>query len=452
MAKKSSPNNEGNQRQSRKEVLIARKHEQQMRRVWIAVIAVIALIVLVFVFGIVNELIIKPARPVAIVNGSEISLADWRDQVQYSRALLVSRIEQIADLVEGDVEQLQQIAGQELQAISDPETFGQQVLEEMIDSELILQEAEARGIHVSDADLEKEIEGRFLYFDGESPTPRPSPTGTPMPTPSLTPIIGETITDSVELESPTPTTGPTSTPQPTPTPVSLEAFEQSLGEWYDLLNSYGVDEEMFRRDVRLDMYRQLLLESLANTQEVSDEAEKVSFFYIRFDNREDADAASSEIDASDYLTVWNTVRSQPADNTENTAFAGELLWRTADNIESILGPDVREAVFESEVNTPSDVIIIPSTTEDGIEYYYIVMPSGREVRPLSETELDTAKQEVFDNWINAARLQDVVTFERWRANIPSRPLLDTSGWIYPTAVPTAALGDPALVTPVPTAQ
>jgi hypothetical protein len=453
MAKKRSKTTENNQRQSRKEVLISRRHEQQTRRVWIFVIAVIALIAIVFLFGIVNELILKPSRPVATISGEDITLDDWRDKVEYRRALLVSRISEIADLVSGDVGQIQQIAGQELQAISDPETLGQQVLEEMIDQELIRQEAEARGITVSEDELQNSLEERFLFFGGKSPTPQPTPTETIMPTPSITPIAQENTDEGAESETPSPTAtqGPTITPLPTPTAVSREAFEESLGEWYGRLNEYGIDEEMFRLDIQAEMYRERLLEDLASESGVSDEAEQISIFYIRFEDQDEADTTREEINSSDYLTVWNTINSRTEEEQlENTSFAGELLWRTVDNLESILGPDIRQAADELDIDEASSVIVLPAPTEDGTDAYFIIMPSGREVRPLTEAAFANAKQQNFSTWLEAIRLVDVATYERWRANIPQRPLLDTRSWIYPTPVPTPTAGEPIELIPQPT--
>jgi len=454
MAKKRKETNEEKQRQSREEVLLARRHEQQTKRVWIAVIAVVALIVVVLLIGIVNELMLKPARPVAMVNGVEIFLGDWRDQVEYRRALLVSRITDIADLVGGDVNQIQQIAGFELQTLSDPEILGQQVLEEMVDNQLILQEAEKRGITVTDAEVQNALEERFLYFDGESPTPQPTPTETLMPTPSLTPISQSPITESVELLTPTstPISGPTITPLPTPTAVSLESFEESLDGWSERLNDYGIDEGLFRNEVRVDLYRKRLLEALVNDTKVSDEAEQASFFYIRFEDEEEANTILEDIESSGFLSVWNTINSRlDLGDVEDTAIAGELLWRTADNLESILGPEVSQAAFELAIEEPSAVIIVTSQTEAETDAYYIISVSGREERPLTEAAFNNAKQQVFVNWLDTERLRDVITYERWRVNLPLRPLLDTRSWIYPTPIPTVTPGEPLelIATPTP---
>lgn len=455
MAKKRKERAEENQRQSRKEVLITKRHEQQTRRVWILLIAVIGLIVAVLLIGVVNELILKPTRPVATVNGIEIVLEGWRDQVEYRRALLVSRISDIADLVGGDFSQIQQIAGLELQSLGDAETLGQQVLEEMIDQELVRQEAQSRGITVTEAEVQKALEERFLYFDGESPTPQPTATETMVPTPSLTPIAQGILTESLEIETPepTPTAGPTMTPLPTPTAISLESFEESLSEWHGRLNDYGIDEEMFRNAVEQELYRERLVETLAKIAEVSDEAEQASIFYLRFDNEDEADARLGDIDSDDFLTIWNTVNSQEnSEDSESTAIAGELLWRTADNLEGVLGPDVSQAAFNLDIEDPSAVIVIPAQTEEGADSFYIIMVSGREVRPLTESAFNNAKEQIYISWLDEVRLLDVVLYERWRANVPQRPLLDTSSWFSPTPVPSPTPGEPSGIIPQPTPE
>jgi len=450
MAKKRIESTEDKQRQSRKEMLIARRHEQQTRRVWMLVSAVVGLIAAVLILGIVNELVLKPSRPVAAVNEVEITLDEWRDQVEYRRALLVSRISDIADLVAGDVNQIQQIAGLELQTLGDPELLGQQVLDELIEQELVRQEAEARGISVSVDEVQASLEERFYYFGGDSPTPQPTPTETIMPTPSITPIAQEGLTETIQLltPTPTPTTGPTVTPMPTPTAISLESFEESSGEWFNRLNDYGVDEALFRNEIEQDLYRERLIDALALEGELSDLAEHASIFYIRFGNEDEANDALEAIESSDYLTVWNTIRNAVVEEgVEDSAIAGELLWRTADNLESILGPDLSGEAFELDIDEPGSVIVVPAQTEDGADSFFIIMVSGREVRPLTEAAFDNAKQQIYINWLDEALLSNVLRFERWRANIPQRPLLDTRSWIYPTPVPTLTPGDPLELIP-----
>ena len=98
-----------------------------------------------------------------------------------------------------------------------------------------------------------------------------------------------------------------------------------------------------------------------------------------------------------------------------------------------------DAVFGTSLGEPSEVIVLPAATEDGIDTYYIIQVSGREIRPLSTSAIDNAKQQVLSSWIDDQRLLDIVeTFDRWRNNVPLRPVLDIRYLLPPpTAVPTA---------------
>lgn len=453
MAKKRKQATEERQRQSRKDILIARRQEQQTRRVRLLVLAVVALILVVLIIGVVNEVFLRPSRPVAIVKGVEIPLGEWREQVEYRRALLVRSIDELAGLVGGDYSQIEQFARQELQELGDPVLLGQQVLEQMIDQELVRQEAALRGILVSEAEVHKELEESLSYFGGRSPTPQPTATETTVPTPSITPIILVAITDTIDIVEPSPTStaGPTNTPMPTPTAVSLESYQESLANWYGSLDDYGVGEELFLRQVEQELVRQKLIEAMAEVEVVDDEAEQASIFYLRFDNEAEAEAARDDIQVSDYLTIWNTIGSREDDGqTELTAFAGELVWRTADNIEGIFGQEIGEIAFDIGIEEPSEIVIVPAATEDGVDSYYIIMVSGRELRPLTQSAIDNAKLQLLTDWLEQVRLQGVDIFERWRVAVPSRPVPDSSFWFVPTPVPTPTPADSLGLTPVPT--
>ncbi len=53
-----------------------------------------------------------------------------------------------------------------------PETIGQAVLDQLINEELIRQEAEKRGITVSEAELDEAMQSAFGYYPNGSPNSR----------------------------------------------------------------------------------------------------------------------------------------------------------------------------------------------------------------------------------------------------------------------------------------
>ncbi|MGD8585060.1 MAG: SurA N-terminal domain-containing protein [Chloroflexota bacterium] len=438
MAKKRQQSIEEEQRQSRKEILLARKHERQTRQVRLAVMGIGALLGIVLLIGVINELIVKPSTPVAEVKGTEIVMRDWQERVRFQRAQLIISVEELSAALGQDIGQVQQFAGQQINLLEDPETLGQLVLDSMIDEVIVQKAAAERGISVSDEDVEAEIEQTYSYFGGESPTPAPTPTETVMPTPSLTPIPTQVITEVLPTSTPRPTatTGPTATPLPTSTPVSLEAFQESFSETMAQFDALGVSESEFREVVRAQIYRERLTEALVEEQGIAEEAEQASFFYIVADTQEEADQALADIEASDYLTVWNTIRSQQSGaESGSTLVASELLWRTQEDVQSFFGADVAQAAFDGQINEPSDIIVVESMTEGETDSYYIIMVSGREVRPLTQSAIATAEQELFQNWLEEQRADGVEIFERWRTAVPGRPILDRRFLMAPTPTP-----------------
>ena len=144
MAKKRKQTIEEEQRQSRKEVLRARKDAEQNRQVRLAVIGIGALLGIVLLIGVVNELILKPGSPAASVAGTEVAIKDWQERVRFQRAQLIVSIEDLAEALGQDIGQVQQFAGQQINLLEDPETLGQLVLDQTADEIVIRQAADER--------------------------------------------------------------------------------------------------------------------------------------------------------------------------------------------------------------------------------------------------------------------------------------------------------------------
>jgi hypothetical protein len=153
------------------------------------------------------------------------------------------------------------------------------------------------------------------------------------------------------------------------------------------------------------------------------------------------------------LTVWNTIRSQPFDpESENTLVASELLWRTREDVASFFGEDVAESAFKLDLEEPSAVFLVAAETEDESDSYFIIMVSGRERRPLSESAIASAEQQLFQAWLEDRRVDGVEIFERWRTGVPGRPILDRRFLIPPTPAPAVPTLDIPTLEPEPPAE
>jgi hypothetical protein len=441
MAKKPQTpiNNDAQQRQSRKEQLIARKREQQVRNLRIAGIVVLVLIAIVIAVALINELLLTPDRAVATVGDRNITLREWQERVTYERAQRIIFLENQLEAFGGDVGIVQQFGGSVINELLDPEGLGENVLNVMAEELVICDAAAERGLDITDADVQNEINVNFgFYGEGVSPTALPEPTETIQPTPSLTPIPTAVITDVVPTETPfpTPTTGPTATPLPTPTPLSQTAFDEQFGEIMTSVTDLGATEAAYRNVVRAQLCRTRLAEALAEEQSLSRLAPQASVFVIVADSEEAADEVQAQIEADGFLTTWNTIASRIDDPeaTETPATQSfELLWRTQDALEASVGPDVAAAAFELPVNEPSEAIAVDNG--DGTTSYYLIMVSGREERELDESEFDTRRQELLQAFADEALTGNLQLNELWRSRVPTLPVLDSKFLAAPTSTP-----------------
>ena len=70
--------------ETKKQAHRRRRDEEANRKAMLGLIAVGALLLLIILAGVIQELVLKPRQPVATVNGERISLQDYQKQVRFS--------------------------------------------------------------------------------------------------------------------------------------------------------------------------------------------------------------------------------------------------------------------------------------------------------------------------------------------------------------------------------
>jgi len=410
---------------SPKEALQGRARQQQLRQIKIVLYGILGLFAVVLIFGVVNELLLKPSLPVAVVHDEEISLRQFKKEVTFQRAQLIFSLESLETAVGGDIALVQQYGGQQINTLLDTNYLGQVALDNLIEDRLVRTEAEARGITVSDDDIDAELALGFNYYEGDLPTPMPTATSAPDPTPTITPLFTEPVTETVP-STPTATAEPVSTlePLPTATRVSLESYDESRMGLLSDFRKLGVSEETYRRQVANDLYRRRLTEAMAAEAQAADKVEKASFRYVAFETEEAAHAAFEEMPTDGFLGVWNRIKSTAIEEGEPPiGVASEVLWRVREEMDSIFGLDIGQRAFELPVGDHSEVFAAASGSQD--ERFYVLEVTGREVQKMSKRELQIRDDKLLDEWLAERRYDDVEEFDRWRSNIPKTPRLDS---------------------------
>ena len=370
--------------ETRKETSRRRRDENKNRRVIIGLASVAALVVLLIAAGVIVELVVKPSQPVAAVDSAKIDLRDYQKRVKF-------------DWFQ---------AGQ----VTDPQGTSLKTLDTMVDERLLRQQAQQRGITVSEDEISETIEKSFGYLR-VPPTPAPSPTPDPQATPSSEPTV---------------------TPAPSPTPVSLEAYEKARKEYISRLDTAtGMSEADFRKIVELDLLRQKLYDEVA--KDVPETGEQVHARHIlvairtpeppapptpeggptpdpnapaptpTLEPRDDAQALARIIEVQQKLGAGEDFAALAlaySDDPGSKVQGGDLGWFARDQG---LVKEFEDAAFSLEPGKLSD----PVKTQFG--YHLIQVEEKDPARALDAYTIQLKKYEAFNAWLtdlrNAAKVE-----------------------------------------------
>jgi parvulin-like peptidyl-prolyl isomerase len=350
----------------------------------------------VLVYGWIN----LNLTPVATVNGEAITTEDFQGRV---RLAMAEMIQQAA--FSGDVGDLPQ-------QLADEQAIGQRVLDQMIDDRLIRQEAEAKGIVVTEQEIDRAIAEAFGYFPQGTPTPVPS--FTPNPTiEALASIIPSPTSGPSPTPSPTATSGPSPThtstppPRPTATPYTREAYEQVYAGTLDrLARLYGVKEGDFRSQFVAQLYRRRLFDSFED--QVPREQEHVKARHILVEDEATAQEVLDQLEAGE---PWEDLALEYSTDETNRDRGGDLGWFPRGRMD----PAFEQAAFEGEVGE----VVGPVESSFG---WHLIEVLDREVRPMEEFAYQLAVQRAFSEWLTSERVEaEIQISSNWDARVPGPP-------------------------------
>ncbi len=406
----------------------AEREEAVQRFIIIAIVAAVAITVLVIAVALFVEEIITPARTIASVNGSEISVGDFEDRVRFARALNIESISAAINLAMDTGATFEDsanftisqepYASQWNEISSAPDQIGLRVLNDMIDEKLVRSEAETRGITVSEEDIQAEID-RLFTFDRETiellnseetPEPTAEPTFTPTPFVSPTPSPEPSATLTPEISAtPSNTPFPTVPPPPTLTASEqLETYQEGLNTFYNFarreagFSESEVNEYFEYLALRLALAREVL--------EVSDTETWVNSRHI---------LVETEATARDIIEALQNGESfadlAAANGTDGTASrGGELGWAAISNYVGEFGDAVRDA--------PIGIVLEePVITEFG---FHVVQVNAREERETEEALVEANLLTEFDTWLSDLRASGTYNIETnsiWPDFVPTEP-------------------------------
>jgi parvulin-like peptidyl-prolyl isomerase len=416
--------------QSKKHIARLERERRQVRLIKFIAIGVVAAVILIVGYGYLNITYLQARQPVAEVNGEKITTKEFQARVVIQRNDLLSQYvqylqnQQIYQQFGMDVStQLDEIET----TLSTPSVVGQQVLDFLIDEALIRQEAERRGISVSDEELEAYTREQFKFFPDGTPTPTVTPTevvieyptlsaeqlelvtATPVPTegPTVTPPPTPTV-DPASTPEPTITPPPTPLPSPTGTPYTLEGYQAQFDEVLSGMQEIGLSESQYRRLFKTGLLREKLLEAV--TADIPREEEQVWARHILLADEETANEVYERLQNGE---DFGTLAAELSEDTGSAVNGGDLGWFGAGQ----MVPAFESAAFNLEIGEISK----PIQSNFG---WHIIQKLGQTTLPLSASAYSQAKQEAFNDFLAKLREEaDITIYDYWVERVPTSPNL-----------------------------
>ena len=375
-------------KQTKKQIAMGRKEARQRRIILLSVGAVALLIVLILIIGVVLEVIVAPAEPVAVVNGEKIRIDVFQDLVTYRRynqysaiSNLQSSLEQLQTSEQEGSEFLVSYYEQQVSQLqAELSTIPQSALEELIEDALISEKAEAEGIAVTAADVEESIQTDLRNVFAQSQ---------------------EVLTATEEL--------PTATPVP----------DKEVDELYNtILGNIMISDKSFRGIVQRGLLRDEVQELLAG--EVVTTGLVIKAQLIKTETEEEALAAMERVDGGEEFAV---VATEVSTDTTTAEQGGDLGWVTTGQLASRYGQAVEDEAFAL---LPGEMTVVES---DGM-FYVIQVLDRDENGPLPEAVLNQRRSSALADWLAERAASPEVQIERLLADeqIPPDPFITQTGF------------------------
>jgi len=386
--------------------------------------AVLAIVVGLLGYGWYQVRVVQPRQPVAEVDAELITGGAFRSRVLFAQWNLLQQyqsLQQFLGFLGGDPETLQtyqpQLASLQLQ-LSEPQVLGESLLNQMVQEVLIREEAQARGIQVAQADIDRSFEEAFGFFPEGTPTPEPVPSATPggptsEPTATaIPPTLDPTATGEASAVQPVvgveETVDPNATPLPSPTPYTREVYQANYDSYLSNLKIFGVDEATVLAVREAQLYRERLRESFAD--QVQSEQEQVWARHILAADQSLAEELLVRVRAGE---SWEALAAEFSQDESNKNQGGDLGWFTR----GAMVEPFEQAAFAGAVGE----VVGPVETDFG---WHLIEILGHETRSLDPDGYERELSRIFAEWLDQARqAAEVVIHDIWVERLPPPPLI-----------------------------
>jgi len=395
---------------TRKQIARSKKARRQQRMIIIGLTVVSVMIAVVLGLGLYQEYVAKPASPVAVVNGVPIRTGTYQKMVRYRRFLILNYIANLQaqkaqlDPTNESSEFLAQYLQQSIDEVqSQMLTLDMQVLDNLIDEELIRQEAVKNGLSVTEQEVNDAIQREVARGAGFVTAPDATATAataveatataaffTPTPLPTATPTL--TVTAAVSSTTPTPTVLPT--PLPTPHVMTEGEFLERYKAMLDTLRKeVGLSEADYRRTIEADLLSSKLQDLFASRVPTTEE--QVHARHILVETEEEAQTVLARLEAGeDFVSLAKELSTDESTREDG----GDLGWLPR----GVMVPEFEEAAFALQPGETGDIV------QTSFGYHIILVEERDPDRELEPSFLERRRASALSEWLEEQRQSEAV--------------------------------------------
>jgi parvulin-like peptidyl-prolyl isomerase len=376
----------------------------------IGLTVVSVVIAVVLGLGLYQEYVAKPASPVAVVNGVPIRTDTYQKMVRYRRFLMgnyVANLQAQKAQLDPTNESSQFLAQYLQQSIDEAQsqlmTLDMQVLDDLIDEELVSQEAAKNGLSVTQQEVDDAVQREVARGAGFLTAPDATATVaaaveatataaffTPTPSPTATPTL--TVTEAVSPTTPTPTVP--STPVPTPHVITEGEFQERYEAMLEAIrNEAGLSEADYREIIEARLLYNKLQELFASRVPASEE--QVHARHLLVETEQEAQTVLTRLEAGeDFVSLAKELSADESTREDG----GDLGWFPR----GVMVPEFEETAFALQPGETSDIV----QTSFG---YHIIMVEERDPeRELEPYILEQRRASALSEWLEEQRQSEAV--------------------------------------------
>jgi len=395
---------------TRKQIARSKKAQREQRVIIIGLTVVSVVIAVVLGLGLYREYVAKPASPVAVVNGVPIRTDTYQKMVRYQRFLIRNYTASLQaqkaqlDPTNESSQFLAQVLQQRIDEVQrEMITLDMQVLDDLIDEELIRQEAAQNGLSVTEQEVDEAVQREVAGGAGFVTAPDATATAvaaveamataaffTPTPLPTATPTL--TVTAAVSPTTPAPTVPPT--PLPTPHVMTEGEYRESYKATLDILRQEaGLSEADYHRIIEANLLYSKLQDLFASRVPTSDE--QVHARHILVETEEEAQAVLARLEAGEDFVYLAKELSTDESSKEDS---GDLGWFPR----GVMMPAFEEAAFALQPGETSDIV------QTSFGYHIIQVEERDPDRELEPSFLERRQASALSDWLEEQRQSEAV--------------------------------------------